>query len=242
VLVWLVANLKLFGAAPYNFPAEPWSQRKWFFNPLGWQLIFFTGFAFMSGWIKPPPIERKYIVLAVAIVIVTLPFAYFRIYNARPDWILYSDLSPWFKEQRSLLAPLISKSQFGVLRYVHFLATAYLAWVAVGPMGSRLKNWGSAQFVVNTIRRVGQQSLAVFVSSLVIAQIVGMGFRVMGTHWVNVTIGNILGFLALIGIAHAVAWFKSHPWRQPAPTASPNPAMRSGSTSLPMGVPARRID
>ena len=27
------------------FPAEPWSDRTWFFNPFGWQLIFFTGFA-----------------------------------------------------------------------------------------------------------------------------------------------------------------------------------------------------
>ena len=38
---------------PYlNFTAEPWVgeddwQRRWFLNPFGWQLVFFTGFAFM---------------------------------------------------------------------------------------------------------------------------------------------------------------------------------------------------
>ena len=41
-LVWLAANLDLIW-----LPAEPWSDREWFFNPFGWQLIFFTGFAFI---------------------------------------------------------------------------------------------------------------------------------------------------------------------------------------------------
>ena len=236
---WLLANMELFGAVPYNFPAEPWSERRWFFNPLGWQLVFFTGFAFMSGWIEPPPVEKKYIWLAIGIVLVTLPFAYFRIYNARPSWLLYSELSPWFKEQRVLMAPLIGKTEFGLFRYIHFLATAYLAWVAVGPLGSRLKNWGRAQFVVDTIRKVGQQSLAVFVSSLIIAQIVGMGFKVLGTHWYIVAAGNLLGFAGLVAVAYTVAWFKSHPWRQQKVSA---PARQSGVSTLPMGVPARKID
>lgn len=239
---WLLANMELFGAVPYNFPAEPWSERRWFFNPLGWQLVFFTGFAFMSGWIKPPPVEKKYIWLAIGIVLVTLPFAYFRIYNARPSWLLYSELSPWFKEQRAFMAPLIGKTEFGLFRYVHFLATAYLAWVAVGPLGSRLKNWGRAQFIVDTIRKVGQQSLAVFVSSLIIAQIIGMGFKMLGTHWYIVAAGNVIGFAGLIAVAYTVAWFKSQPWRQQKVSAPAPAAPQSGGSTLPMGVPARKID
>ncbi len=240
--VWLTANLELFGAVPYNLPAEPWSQRNWFFNPLGWQLVFFTGFAFMRGWIKPPPVEKKYIWLAIGIVLISLPFAYFRIYNARPSWLLYTELSPWFKDQRELLAPLIGKTEFGLFRYIHFLATAYLGWVAVGPLGSRLKNWGSAQFVVDTIRKVGQQSLAVFVSSLVIAQIVGMGFRMFGNHWAIVAVGNLIGFAGLIAVAYSVAWFKSQPWRQQKVRAPASTLTQSGSSTMPLGVPARKID
>ncbi|MEP0941311.1 MAG: OpgC domain-containing protein [Rhizobiaceae bacterium] len=240
--VWLLANLELFGAEPINFPAEPWSQRNWFFNPLGWQLVFFTGFAFMSGWIKPPPVDKRLIILAVVIILVSLPFAYFRIYNAKPSWVLYTELSPWFKEQRAAIAPLRGKSEFGLFRYIHFLATAYLAWVAVGPLGSRLKNWGRAQIVVDTIRKVGQQSLAVFVSSLVIAQIVGMGFRMFSTHWAVVLTGNLIGFAALIAVAHSAAWFKSQPWRQQKVTPPATSASQSGSSTVPMGVPARKID
>jgi len=42
--IWMTANF-----ADISFPAEPWSEREWFFNPFGWQLVFFTGFAFMAG-------------------------------------------------------------------------------------------------------------------------------------------------------------------------------------------------
>ena len=41
-----------------GFPAEPWSDRKWYFNPFGWQLVFFTGFALMRGWIPKPPVKQ----------------------------------------------------------------------------------------------------------------------------------------------------------------------------------------
>jgi hypothetical protein len=47
--LWLAANL-----GQVALPAEPWSERTWFFNPFGWQLLFFTGFAFMAGWLPAP--------------------------------------------------------------------------------------------------------------------------------------------------------------------------------------------
>lgn len=240
--LWVIANLKLFGGPAVNFPAEPWSARTWFFNPLGWQLVFFTGFAFMRGWISSPPVRKELIWLAAAIVIITLPFAYHGIYNAKPGNLLYSDLTPWFKEQRQTMSVLIGKSNFGLFRYVHFLATAYLGWVAVGPLGSRLKNWGSGQIIVDTIRKVGQQSLAVFVSSLVLAQTVGAAFKIYGTSWPIVTLGNVIGFAALIGIAHLVAWFKSQPWKQQTVMTSARTVSHSGASTLPNGIPARKID
>jgi hypothetical protein len=48
--LWLGANL-----GGWALPAEPWSDREWFFNPFGWQLVFFTGFAFMARWLPAPP-------------------------------------------------------------------------------------------------------------------------------------------------------------------------------------------
>ncbi|MEL6752022.1 MAG: OpgC domain-containing protein, partial [Pseudomonadota bacterium] len=82
--LWLVANAALFGFTPFNLPAEPWSERKWFFNPLGWQLVFFTGFAFMRGWIPAPPVNRRLVIAAIVVLLITIPFAYFRILREVP--------------------------------------------------------------------------------------------------------------------------------------------------------------
>ena len=79
---WLLDSLNL-SQFHFAFPAEPWSDRSWFFNPFGWQLVFFTGFAFMAGWIPKLPIRRALIGLALAFVIFTIPFAFWGIHTMR---------------------------------------------------------------------------------------------------------------------------------------------------------------
>ena len=189
-------------------PAEPWSDRPWFFNPFSWQLIFFTGFAFMRGWIPAPPVDRRLVVLSIAILVVTLPFAYFRIHlNVK-----------WIDDVRNAIEPLWIKTEFGLLRYIHFLALAYLAWLAAGENGHRLyghgRKWGS---FVRVVRKVGQQSLPVFISSMVLAQAAGIvRDMVWGRdEWIPQILSNVLGFCILIGVAYAAGWFKSQPWRKP---------------------------
>ena len=92
--------------------------------------------------------------------------------------------------------------------------------------------------MVDTIRKVGQQSLAVFVSSLVIAQMIGAFFKVAGSSLAVVALGNIIGFAALIAIAYGVGWFKSQPWRHTPAT----PLVQTGPTTIPDGIPASKAD
>ena len=66
--LWLATNWGGLG-----LPAEPWSNRQWFFNPFGWQLIFFTGFAFMRGWLPAPPVRVWLLVAAGVIVLARCP-------------------------------------------------------------------------------------------------------------------------------------------------------------------------
>ncbi|MDZ4134570.1 MAG: OpgC domain-containing protein, partial [Paracoccaceae bacterium] len=170
-VVWLGANMGRFA-----LPAEPWSAREWFFNPFGWQLIFFTGFAFMRGWLPKPPVSRALLLLAGGLVLATVPFAYFRILNAVPE----------LRDAARSIRFLTEKTDFGLLRYVHFLAVAYLAWAAAGVGGRRLRPGGPGLFaragrrIVARIERVGQQSLAVFIFSMVAAQILGAVMDVFG--------------------------------------------------------------
>jgi len=231
VLVWLASNVEGIAEAGatwlvplaqqldfLHLPAQYWfnppnDTRSWFFNPFGWQLVFFTGFALMRGWIKPPPVTPVLIALAAAIVILTVPFGWFRIHRE----------IAWIAEWRSDYRFLIGKSDFGLLRYVHFLALAYLGWAAAGPSGSRLSVGRIWTRIVAVIRKVGQQSLAIFVTSMVLARVLGYLLDVYsrtdgvpGKDPVIVALVNLFGFGVIIATAYLVAWIKSQPWRAAA--------------------------
>ncbi|PVB60523.1 hypothetical protein DCO57_17065 [Labrenzia sp. 011] len=224
-------SIAMWLAAQYGWldlPAEPWpkadgSYRKWFFNPFAWQMLFFTGFAFMRGWIPAPPVDRRLIILCAAVLLISLPFAYFRIHSEH-----HLDLV-WAREIRETIRPLWIKTEFGLFRYIHFLALAYLAWVAAGEHGKYLLGHGElwGRFV-RVVQKVGQQSLAVFMASLVIAQAAGLlRDMVWGRgDWIPQILSNLLGFAALIAVAYVVSWYKSEPWRKP-------PRMSSGSSQEP---------
>jgi hypothetical protein len=215
--LWLAANLDMIA-----LPAEPWSNREWFFNPFGWQLVFFTGFAFMRGWIKPPPVNRVLIGVALAYVLLTMPLAYYHM-------LVNFEV---FREIRGTIVPLIGKTDVGALRFVHFLAVAYLSWVAVGEGGRRLVSAGLWGQVVAIIQKVGQQSLAVFLVSLVAARFGGVVLDVVGRSTLNVALVNIAGIGLLIATAYAVAYYKAQPWRTaPAADVRPPRPTQQGSTS-----------
>lgn len=223
-VTWLAATTGLIG-----MPAEPWSDREWFFNPFAWQLVFFTGFAFASGWLKPPRYDKRFIALAIVIVVVTVPFV----------WWMTLRASPFLSDLYATMQPLRSKTDFGVFRYIHFLAVAYLAFWAVGEGGRRLAAarglWGR---VVDTIRLVGQQSLAVFVTSLVIAQSLGVVLDLIGRSTLNVAAVNLFGFACLIATAWVMRWYKSEPWRKAAKAKQPaakQAASGSGAVGLAQG-------
>ncbi|MFV0473783.1 MAG: OpgC family protein [Pikeienuella sp.] len=330
--VWLAAQLALWGqslkGAPTHalgealaalgdgvsfliLPANPWQTLGWYFNPFGWQLVFFTGFAFGMKWLPAPPVRRGLVLLAIAYLLLSLPFAWFKIYAndfyLPPDWAVRL----WVAGARDFLDPLIGKSGVGLLRYLHFLALAYLAWVAVGPGGVRLNTgWRApgpvrgravlaalALLVVVTIpyayaeeiravaptsyirmqatlirlglfvapeqigllqiahglalaalvwsaigagwrgrvtrdwflaaapviRKVGTQSLAVFMVSITGSQVAGWALDMIGRNSFTVALVNLSGFAVLIGTAYLVGWFKSQPWRRrdPHPGAPP---------------------
>ena len=221
--IWLFAQSRILEGLnaenmAINFPAEPWSEREWFFNPFGWQLVFFTGFAFMSGWIPAPPVKIWLIALAAVIVLAIIPLSNigirefgFGVTEEGPNWA-----RTWRIENRIW----ITKTDFGILRYVHFLATAYLAWVLVGPKGRWImppagtgpvaRSW---RMVLAAISTVGQQSLAIFITSMFLARLLGVAFDQLGrTHFTMAAV-NGAGIALIIATAYGVAWFKSQPWR-----------------------------
>ena len=227
IAVWLAAQgplMEMLGLPSLALPAEPWSDREWFFNPFGWQLVFFTGFALMRGWIPAPPRTPALIGAAVAVVLVSM---YYSDVGTRtlsvactPDPAVDSDLCPreWRFDNRVLFA----KTDFGPLRYVHFLALAYLGFVLAGDGGARLRPAGAGlaarawRGLVGVITRVGQQSLAVFLVSMFLARVTGFVWDNTGVTPASVTLGNVSGFAILIAAAYGVGWVKSQPWKRSA--------------------------
>jgi len=125
----------------------------------------------------------------------------------------------WARDWRQANQQLISKTDFGILRYVQFLSLAYLAWVIAGDKGDRLRataNHIGARIwrgILTVMLKVGQQSLAVFVMSIFVARWNGFAMDVLGRETGTVLAVNAFGCAVLILTAYAAGWFKSQPWR-----------------------------
>ena len=211
-VLWFITNL---GYLP--LPAEPWSDRQWFFNPFGWQLVFFTGFALMIGWLPKPPISVWLFLVAALIVFLSMFIGSWKVIN----WVglFDSETKTLLLETRRSLRPFYTKTEFGIFRYVHFLALAYIGYALAGDAGRRLIVTGNSFFeniwywVVRLVMKVGQQSLAVFVFSMFLARIIGFVLDQLGRNIVTMTLANLTGFLLLILVAYLVGWFRREPWR-----------------------------
>ncbi|MEM0945068.1 MAG: OpgC domain-containing protein, partial [Pseudomonadota bacterium] len=297
-----------------NLPASPFDERaQWFFNPFAWQLVFFTGFAFGTGWLPAPPVSRTLQGICAVYVLAVLPFAWFKIHGE----VYLSDgaLQDWIANTRDWMNPLRWKTGVGFFRFLHFLALAYLAWSLVGEGGWRLREgwtspkrpeaarkryalialpvviltapygytaevealvpalnrglesiglmpperqigivqlihlaalvcflWNaigdrSRQWVlrdaflatVPVIRKVGTQSLAVFVVSVVLSRFNGWWLDVIGRDVWTRALVNLTGFAVLIAVAYGVGWFRKQPWRE---TRAPRPQAAQAEAAL----------
>ncbi|MEO0938121.1 MAG: OpgC domain-containing protein [Pseudomonadota bacterium] len=217
VALWVLGQrawMEALGLPYLNFTAEPWVgrddwQRRWFLNPFGWQLVFFTGFAFMRGWLPKPPVTPLLVGLCLLIVLANVPLSNIGVREFGFEWA---------REWRADNRQLISKTDFGILRYVQFLALGYLMWVLAGDKGDRLRAGAGALGrawapVLRIILKVGQQSLAVFVVSIFVARFNGFAMDMLGRETGTVLAVNAFGFACLILTAYLAGWFKSVPWK-----------------------------
>jgi hypothetical protein len=299
--VWGVAQ-----TGALDLPSRPWLDHL-FFNPFGWQLVFFTGFAFGIGWIPAPPRSRRLAWLAAAVLAISLPLSWHKIHEGL--WLPESAIQAAIVSVREATEPLWAKTPFGVLRWVHFLGLAYLAWLWAGDGGARLRaplglpgparrGWliacgvvalltapyaylqeihahapaldaailaiygdgaqavfgtdlllsdarigmpqlahlialvvlvwasipaGARAFArtdlwfgaVEVIRKVGSQSLAVFLMSMALAQVGGFALDIVGSDVWTRGLVNLCGIGMLVGTAYGVGWIKRQPWRAP---------------------------
>jgi hypothetical protein len=210
-------------ATSLNFGAEPWSDRPWFFNPLGWQLVFFTGFAISMRWVEVPAVSSAGVVLSIVILVLAIPFS----------WVPGFQAVPFLGEARGAIAVLVDKTDYGLLRWIHFLAIAYLCRALVHAV-PRIVELPALRPVI----KVGQQSLAVFLASMALAWALGIVLDVVGHEAIPTTIVNLAGFAAITAVAYLAAYVKSTPWKR-LPEAAPGRA--DHAIVRPEPAPLRRV-
>ena len=209
--LWLGAQAGLLW-----LPAEPWTDREWFFNPFGWQLLFFTGFAFILRWLPKPRVRWWLVALSIVFVVLSVPAAWFRLHES----------FGWALAYREVLWPFMDKTDFGILRYLHFLALAYLAYTVAGEGGARFRVAGEdaiarlARWFLGLVQTVGQQALIVFVTSMVLAQALGFVLDLTGRTVLTVPLVNVIGLAILYGVARVASWVKKRPQRLRAAPAT----------------------
>lgn len=207
-----------------NFPAEPWSARPWFFNPLCWQLLFFTAFMLARGWIVPPPFDTRLLLLAAGYVLLMIPISRWQIYEQVPalkaihDWL-------WLRGHPQAG---IFKTNLHPLRFLHIMALTYLAlWLLKG-REHRLLDWPW-----RVICKVGQQALATFLAGMTLSWILTIALDQLGRDTLTVALVNLLGLATVIAVAYVVAWYKGEPWRDARrPRATPPPSPLSPGRAM----------
>ena len=201
VVIAALVSVSLYLAVPLfrlELSAEIAFDRPWFFNPFAWQLLFYTGFFLKAGWLKPPPSGRWLMVLCALFLIASIPLSHYPTYSK----------IAWLDDLRERLEPFVSKTNLGILRWLHFLSLAYLSAALLRGREQLLEGRLAAPLV-----KTGQQSLPVFLTGMGLSYIAGMALDVLGRDILTTALVNALGIAGLILLAYVMAWFKSQPWR-----------------------------
>ncbi len=163
----------------------------------------------------PAPARGRRMGIAAATLLVTAPYAHATALQAMAPGLMAA-------------LPLAPGPGTDALSLVHLAALAALLWHAA-PDGARV--WLRRDAVVAVapvLRKVGTQSLAVFMASIPLSQLCGLALDHLGRGPLSVALVNLGGMAALIGVAYGVAWLKTSPWRGQGIAARGAPVLETG--------------
>ena len=204
-----------------NLPGNPWTGSGWFFNPFAWQAIFFIGFSIGMKWLPVPRLgDPKLMFVCVVFLVASVPLSFWAILDRWPE----------LNGLHDLLFGAHEKTDLHPLRIVHFLALAYVVVSLVEPWRQELGNG-----IGGILTRIGQQSLATFLTSVVLARFGATLAELAGGSEVAIAAVNLMAFVTLYVVALTVGWFKRPPWKvsSPIPKADRRPEYAYSESDCP---------
>ncbi len=195
----IAGSLALYAATcgfRFNLPAYP-DNKVWFFNPLAWQVVFHVGaacamlgpqIAWLDRWRVPLTVLAGLYLLFAAFI--ALSWHHNALANLVPAWL------------GRILYP-IDKTNIDILRFLHFLALAWVVRLAV-PVDASFLRWN----VFGPLRRCGEHSLLIFCLGTFLAltgQVVVGQFE--GALLSQIVV-SVAGIVVMSIAAYLAAWFK----------------------------------
>jgi hypothetical protein len=195
----LLCSVALYAATcHFNWNLEGYPEGKvWFFNPLAWQVVFYTGAAmavmapglsWMDRWRWPVSVLAVLYLCFAAFI--ALSWHYNSLQSLIPD-IVARQIYP------------IDKTNVDILRFLHFLAIAWFVRLAIPPQAAFLR-WR----LMEPLRRCGEHSLQIFCVGTFLAlsaEIVDSQFDDAFSSQLSV---SIAGIVIMSVFAYAATWFK----------------------------------
>ncbi|RYJ03647.1 MAG: OpgC domain-containing protein, partial [Acetobacteraceae bacterium] len=213
-----------------------WTGGGWFFNPLAWQVLFFTGALLGYAPLRegrrgpPPSVPFRAGLVVAAIGILCVGSAIVLVGEYREQWLV--ELPPRLAD----LLTTIDKTGLHPFRFLSILALAYLLGHAVPRSAGWLRGRLAAPFVL-----MGQHGLPVFCAGIFLAFLGRLALE-MDDRWVMQTVVNLAGLAALVSIGVIGAWYRlrekteapRHPAAAEAPMVSGRlQASAASSTTMP---------
>jgi hypothetical protein len=169
----------------------------WFFNPMAWQVVFYTGavMAVMAPrltWmdrLRWPVSVAAFLYLAFA-AFMALSWHYNSLERLIPEWVA-RQLYP------------IDKTNVDILRFLHFLAIAWFVRLAIPPHASFLR-WR----IFEPLRRCGEHSLQIFCLGTFLALSAEVIDAQFDESLVAQLVVSIAGIAIMTAFAYTATWFK----------------------------------
>ncbi len=197
---WVIAVSLLLYAATchfnWNLPAYP-ENKVWFFNPMAWQVVFYVGSACAVLGPQLAWLDRFRLPLAVLAILYILFAAVIALswqYNPLQEMI-----PAWVSRQ---IYP-IDKTNVDILRFLHFLAMAWLVRMVV-PTDAAFLRWR----VFEPLRRCGEQSLLIFCIGTFLALSAQVIVSQFEESLLSQIVVSVAGIVVMCVAAYVATWFK----------------------------------